>query len=51
MPSNKTQIADIMHEYVTTLNNAYKYQAPFELRVAKLYHEPEHDAWQLISDI
>ena len=37
MPSNKTQITDVMHEYVTMLNNAYKYQTPFELSVAKRY--------------
>jgi hypothetical protein len=54
MPSNKTQIADIMHEYVTTLNNAYKYQTPFELSVAKRYPGAGfalYDVWQLISDI
>jgi hypothetical protein len=32
MPANKTQIADVMmHEYVTTVNNVYKYQTPFEV--------------------
>jgi hypothetical protein len=54
MPSNKTQIADVMHEYVTTLNNVYKYQTPFELLVAKRYPGAEFalfDVWQLISDI
>ena len=35
MPSNKTQIAEIIHEYVATLNDVYKYQTPFELLVAK----------------
>jgi hypothetical protein len=54
MPSNKTQIADIMHEYVTTLNSVYRYRMPFELLVAKRHPRAEFapfDTWQLISDI
>lgn len=54
MPANKTQIADVMHEYVTTVNNVYKYQAPFEALVAKRYPGAEFalfDVWQLMSDI
>lgn len=54
MPANKTQIADVMHEYVTTINNVYKYQTPFELLVAKRYPGAEFalfDVWQLMSDV
>jgi hypothetical protein len=54
MPANKTQIADVMHEYVTTVNNVYKYQTPFEVLVAKRYPEADFalfDVWQLMSDI
>lgn len=54
MPSNKAQNAEIMHEYVTTLNDVYKYQTPFELLVAKRYPGAEFalfDVWQLMSDI
>jgi hypothetical protein len=54
MPPNETQIADVMRSYVTTLNNAYKYQTPFELSVAKRYPGAQFalfDVWQLIRDI
>ena len=53
-PSNKTQIADTMHEFVTTVNTVYQYQTPFELLVANRYPGANfalYDVWQLISDI
>ena len=54
MPDNKTEIAEIMHEYTTSVNNMYKYQTPFEALVAKRYPGASFanfDAWALISDI
>ena len=36
-PDNHTAIAEQMKEYVTTLNDVYKYQLPYELLVAKRY--------------
>ena len=53
-PSNKTDIADKMHEYTTSVNNIYKYQTPYEALVAKRYPGANFalfDVWQLISDI
>lgn len=53
-PSNHTQVADIMHDHVTTVNSVYKYQTPFELLVAKRYPGAEFtlfDVWSLMSDI
>ena len=51
---NKTQIADVMHEYTTSVNNIYKYQTPFEALVSQRYpgaRLANFDVWQLISDI
>jgi hypothetical protein len=53
-PSNRTQIAEIMHEYTTSVNTIFKYQTPFEALVAKRYPGASFaifDTWQLISDI
>jgi len=53
-PANHTQVADVMHEYVTTVNSVYKYQTPFEVLVAKRYPGAEFalfDVWSLMSDI
>lgn len=53
-PTNHTAIADVMHEYVTTVNNVYKYQIPFEVLVAKRYPGAEFalfDVWSLLSNI
>ena len=53
-PTNHTVIAETMHEFVTTVNNVYKYQTPFEVLVAGRYPGANFavfDVWQLISDI
>jgi hypothetical protein len=53
-PTNHTAIAEQMHEFVTTVNNVYKYQTPFEVLVAGRYPGANfaiYDTWQLISDI
>ena len=53
-PANKTQVAETMHEYTTSVNNIYKYQTPFEALVAKRYPGASFanfDVWSLISDI
>lgn len=53
-PSNHTAIAEQMHEYVTTVNNVYKYQTPFEVLVSGRFPGADFalfDVWQLISDI
>jgi phospholipase/lecithinase/hemolysin len=53
-PSNKTQVADNMHEYTTSVNNIYKYQTPFEALISQRYpgaNFANFDVWQLISDI
>ena len=52
-PSNHTAIAEQMHEFVTSVNNIYKYQTPFEVLVAKRFPGAEFalfDVWQLMSD-
>ena len=36
-PGNHTAIAEQMHEYVTTLNNVYRYQLPFEVLLSARY--------------
>lgn len=54
MPSNKTQIAETMHEYTTTVNNVYKYQTPFEALVSQRYPGASFanfDVWSLVSNI
>lgn len=53
-PTNHTAIAETMHEFVTTVNNVYKYQTPFEVLVAGRYPGAKfalYNVWQLISDI
>ncbi len=54
MPSNKTQIAETMHEYTTSVNNIYKYQTPFEALVSQRYPGASFanfDVWSLVADI
>lgn len=54
MPANKTQIAETMHEYTTTVNNVYRYQTPFEALVSQRYPGASFanfDVWSLVSDI
>ena len=54
IPSNKTQIAEMMHEYTTSVNNIYKYQTPFEALISHRYPGASFanfDVWQLFSDI
>lgn len=53
-PANKTQIAETMHEYTTSTNTIFKYQTPFEARIAQRYpgaNFANFDVWRLISDI
>ena len=53
-PANKTQVAETMHEYTTSVNNIYKYQTPYEALVAKRYPGASFanfDVWSLIADV
>ncbi len=53
-PANHTQIAEMMHEYTTTVNSVFRYQTAFEVLVAKRYpgaHFAVFDTYSLISDV
>ena len=54
MPSNKTQIAEKMHEYTTSVNSIFRYQTPYETLVSRRYPGASiafFSVWQLMSDI
>jgi phospholipase/lecithinase/hemolysin len=36
-PDNHTDIANTMHQYTTSVNNIFKYQTPYEVKVANRY--------------
>jgi len=51
---NNAQIAEKMHEYVTSTNNIFRYQSPYEVLLAKRYpgaNMAVFNVWQLMSDI
>lgn len=53
-PDNLTSIAEKMHEYTTSTNTIFHYQAPFETLIAGRYPGASmavFNVWQLISDI
>ncbi|KAK5091215.1 hypothetical protein LTR05_001396 [Lithohypha guttulata] len=53
-PENHTAIAEKMHEYTTSVNTMFRYQAPYEMLIAGRYpdaHFAVFDVWQLLSDI
>lgn len=53
-PDNLTAIAEKMHEYTTSTNTIFRYQAPYEALIAGRYPDASialFNVWQLISDI
>lgn len=51
-PSNLTAIAEQMKEYVTTINNVYRYQIPYEVQLANRYPDANFalfDVYSLVS--
>lgn len=53
-PTNHTEIAETMREYVTSTNNIFKYQTPFEFMVAGRYPGANlalFNVYQLLYDV
>ena len=53
-PSNQSAIAEQMKEYVTTVNNVYEYQLPYEVLLANRYPDASfalYDVNRLVHDI
>ncbi|KAI9654547.1 MAG: hypothetical protein M1821_006637 [Bathelium mastoideum] len=53
-PDNTTEISDRMLEQVVSVNTIYKYQLPFEVKLANRYpgaHFALYDVYSLINDI
>lgn len=51
---NRTDVAERMHEYVTSTNTIFRYQSPFELLVAERYPGANFaifNVYQLMSDM